>query len=108
MDKVHRQQLLLAKVRKQEIARKVKAQSLQSSGYVRSQLSGLTSSDRLIECDHYMLKGKAAELSNTRAAYERAKAEAKAKMPVKTRSVKRNEGKTVSVQDVYTPRENLK
>jgi hypothetical protein len=99
VDKIQKQQLLVAKCRKAEIARKVKAQNLQSSGYVRSQLSGLTSPDRLIECDHYMLKGKAAELSNKREEYSRKVREHKAKTQ-KLRHVKKREGVTLSVTEI--------
>lgn len=104
MDKVARQMLLVAKLHREEISRKVKAQILQASGYVRSQLSGLTSPDRLIECDHYMLKGKQAEMSNARTSLEKAKKELKVAMPEKIKSVKKRDGVTVQVMELLKPR----
>lgn len=83
---------MAAKVRKAEIARKVKAQALQASGYVRSQLSGLTSPDRLIECDHYMLKGKKAEMSHARDEVEKARKELKYAQGEKFKKVTKNGG----------------
>jgi hypothetical protein len=102
MNKVEKQQLVIARERKKEIARKVKAQRLQASGYVRSQLSGLTSPDRLIECDHYMRKGADLARSHARDAVEKAKKELKAAMPKCHKHVKRISGKTIGVQNVYT------
>ena len=102
MNKVEKNQLAIARERKKEIARKVQAQRLQASGYVRSQLSGLTSVDRLIECDHYMRTGQDLARSHARDAVEKAKKELKAAMPKCHKHVKRISGKTIGVNKVYT------
>jgi tellurite resistance protein len=93
MNKVQAEQLRLARERKREIARKVQAQKLQASGYVRSQLSGLTSPDRLIECDHYMRKGADLARSHARDALEKSKKELKAAQGRKHTLVKWRDGK---------------
>jgi hypothetical protein len=93
MNKVEKQQLMIARLRRQEIARKVSAQKMQSSGYVPSQLASLTSQDRLIENDHYMLTGKKAVLAHAKDALERAKKELKSAQGRKHTLVKWRDGK---------------
>lgn len=92
MNKVQLEALRKARERKAEIARKVKAQHLQSSGYVRSQLSGLTSPDRLIECDHYMRKGADLARSHARDNVEKAKKELKAAQDYEFKKVTKGGG----------------
>jgi hypothetical protein len=74
--------------RRQEIARKTQAQKLQSSGYVPSQLAKLTRIDRLIECDHYKLTGKAAQIYYAKEQITRLKNEVKKSKPSEIINVK--------------------
>lgn len=92
MNKVEKQQLVIARERKKEIARKVQAQRLQASGYVRSQLSGLTSMERLIECDHYMRTGQDLARSNAQSEVEKAKKELKAAQDYEFKKVTKGGG----------------
>ena len=104
MNKVEKQELEIAMERKNEIARKVQAQKLQASGYVRSQLAGLTCVDRLIDSDHLMRKGMDLARSNAQYEVDRAKKELKAAKPREHKLVKRLDGKTIGVDKVYTDR----
>ena len=102
MTKVEKQELAIAMERKNEIARKVQAQKLQASGYVRSQLSGLTSVDRLIECDHLMRTGQDLARSNARAEVEQAQKRLQAARPTCHKHRKVQNGIVVGVNKVYT------
>jgi hypothetical protein len=102
MNKVEKQQLVIARERKKEIARKVQAQRLQASGYVRSQLSGLTSMERLIECDHYMRTGQDLARSNARDEVEKAEKRLQAARPTCHKHRKVQNGIVVGVNKVYT------
>jgi hypothetical protein len=82
--------ILAARARKKEIARKVAAQRLQSSGYIPSQLAGLTGVKRLVEKGHYRLEGKAAEIYRAKEAIERAKEEIRKARPQKIVNVSRD------------------
>jgi hypothetical protein len=62
ISKEQKQELLIARERKKEIARKVNAQKLQASGYVQSQHAILTKETRLINNGHYMKSGGQLEL----------------------------------------------
>lgn len=104
--KEYHEAMRMARQRKKEIARKVEAQRLQASGYVPSQLGKVTSDDRLIACDHFHLKGKAAELYHKREAIKGLEAkirEEKRKAEgFSHKYVKRDaNGKTVGVDKVY-------
>jgi len=57
-----KQELLIAKLRKEQIARKNQAQKLQSSGALPSQWSGLMSINRMIRCNHLMKSNHQLEL----------------------------------------------
>lgn len=100
-----KQALMAAKLRELEIARKSKAQTLQASGYVRSQVESLTSETRLIENGHYTRQGNNAKLAFVReqiASEKKRKREAKQAKGTEFRHVKRRDGKTVAVTDKYT------
>lgn len=102
MTKVEKQELAIAMERKNEIARKVQAQKLQASGYVRSQLAGLTCVDRLIDSDHLMRKGMDLARSNAQYEVDRAKKELKAARPTCHKHRKVQNGIVVGVNKVYT------
>jgi hypothetical protein len=67
LSKEKKQELLIAKLRKQEIERKVKAQKMQSSGYIESQHAVLTKETRLVNNGHFMKSGNQLELDFLRA-----------------------------------------
>lgn len=73
--KQEKQELLIAKLRQQEIARKSQAQKLQNSGAVASQWGKVTSESRLIDNGHYMKSSERATLDYYREQVRQAKKE---------------------------------
>ena len=73
--KQEKQEILIAKLRQLEIAKKTQAQKMQSSGYVESQHGILTKESRLINKGHYSKSSAQAELDFYRENYRRAKKE---------------------------------
>lgn len=61
-----KQELLIARLRKEEIARKTQARKLQNSGAMPSQWAGLMSVNRMISCNHMMKSSHQLELDHLR------------------------------------------
>ena len=62
ISKEEKQELLVARLRKEQIAKKTQAQKVQSSGAVTSQWAGLMSVNRMIRCNHLMKSNHQLEL----------------------------------------------
>jgi hypothetical protein len=62
LSKEEKQELLIAKLRREQIAKKTQAQKVQSSGALQSQWAGLMSLNRMIRCNHMMKSNHQLEL----------------------------------------------
>ena len=75
LSKQEKQELLVAKLRQIDIAKKTQARKMQSSGYVESQHGILTKESRLINKGHYAKTSAQAELDFYRDNLRKAKKE---------------------------------